>query len=777
MNSAIITGWTGTLFAKMASYTLPLIEAYAARHGAFFTSVNLTGERPPSWHKVEILIQALQQVDQVAWIDSDVVIMRPELSIFNELGADDWQGLVEHHTECGTVPNCGIWVVRKEMLPVLQEAWNSGKYIDHPWWEQAAIIEKMGYKVEHTFATLEEPSPLYHKTKWLGAEWNHHPSDSRKVEEPRFRHITLYPDRLDAVRFYADQAQSILISDTPSTKRNDLLFVQNLERFFPEGHEVRQEVIKEYALRKSETNMYLEDESPFLFWGGQISNLRALDNEMRKIAQQIECIPGSTIGIFGIGPLLPYLKFSKKKLVVFDDEIANITSCIEGMELKNVDVSFCFSPQEFVEFKVNGIIVFEQYKKSHESSFENLKSQYEASRTISTEKESAQKSLAVISSATPSYLPRVLVQARKNLYQAKGGDTVALRRSCEALENQGVQVVIDVEGRENPREFDIIHLYNFSTPQEIEAFARNACQAGTPFVVTTLYEDLDSFFPKMRLYGEAMTSYLKGEFGHVTFKEIKDAVRDALPSMQNGLTRDNHFVASEAHALIASGEREAKMIKKDFPYTKRIESIHFGSQGLPEVQESLFTEKYGVKDFILCVGRIEWRKNQAILLKAMKDSEMPIVLVAGNMTYQPDYQKAVENYKRRGKTLVVSDLSLEELASAYRAARAHVLPSWFELPGLVSLEAARCGTPVVGTTYGTLSDYLGSEASYCDPESVYSIRLAIEEAINKEKGSPSLIACAEQFTWEATAKNLISLYNSVLIGESNSRGVSESYSL
>ena len=207
---AIITGWTGTEFAKMAMYSLPLIEHYAKVHECLFACGNLCGPRPPSWLKVKLVEQALQQVDEVAWIDSDVIIEKFDVSIFSQLSEDAWQGLVEHDTASGIIPNCGIWVLRKPMLSILSEIWDSNQYIDHGWWEQAAILERMGYKVVGTTAVREKDSLLFSKTSFLGSEWNHHPCDNRQVLNPRFRHVTQYPDRVSAARYFAKKVESDL---------------------------------------------------------------------------------------------------------------------------------------------------------------------------------------------------------------------------------------------------------------------------------------------------------------------------------------------------------------------------------------------------------------------------------------------------------------------------------------------------------------------------------------------------------------------------------------
>jgi len=199
MPDLVLTGWAGVEFAQIAAHTLPRIHAYAANHGLACGCANLAGERPASWMKVRALIEALQTHERVAWIDADVVILDGSANIVSELGSA-WQGIVEHETECGLVPNCGVWVVAQPMLPVLVDVWNAEHCVDHPWWEQAALLEQMGYLVDGVRSTLDKPTTLYELTKFLHPTWNHHPSDRRRVDAPRFLHVTQYADRLGTIR-------------------------------------------------------------------------------------------------------------------------------------------------------------------------------------------------------------------------------------------------------------------------------------------------------------------------------------------------------------------------------------------------------------------------------------------------------------------------------------------------------------------------------------------------------------------------------------------------
>lgn len=213
MRPLLLTGWCGPEFAKIANSTLPLMERYAEKHGMDFQCVNLHSEdAPPSWVKVPRLLTALRRGQETClWIDADVVVFDSSKTILEDVQADSWQAVVEHVTECGQVPNCGVWVVRGPMLSVLEEVWLArDKYLHHPWWEQAAMLERMGYRLDLTHgwpsAARGEPTCLFDRTTFLPPKWNHHPSDRNAVKDAAFVHVTQYPDRAHACQEFAKYA-------------------------------------------------------------------------------------------------------------------------------------------------------------------------------------------------------------------------------------------------------------------------------------------------------------------------------------------------------------------------------------------------------------------------------------------------------------------------------------------------------------------------------------------------------------------------------------------
>ena len=117
---------------------------------------------------------------------------------------------------------------------------------------------------------------------------------------------------------------------------------------------------------------------------------------------------------------------------------------------------------------------------------------------------------------------------------------------------------------------------------------------------------------------------------------------------------------------------------------------------------------------------------------------------------------------RGARRLYLPHLAAHELAAAYAAARVHVLPSWHETVGLVSLEAALGGCNVVSTANSGAAEYLGDAAWYCDPRSVDSIREAVASAYAAPLRPQLGEAIAGHYTWRRAAEETLRGYEEVM---------------
>lgn len=189
MSRALVTFATGA-YLELAELSRPGMAAYADRHGyQLRTRPPGLRLRPPSWLKVAALLEELERHDEVLWLDSDVVVVDDALDLADEVPADAWQALVRHHTPDGEVPNGGVWLVRRPMRDELERLWQMTRYLNHPWWEQAGLLDLLGYRHEPRPVELIAPTALYDRTHWLGLEWNSHEQNDRHPA-PRLAHAT-----------------------------------------------------------------------------------------------------------------------------------------------------------------------------------------------------------------------------------------------------------------------------------------------------------------------------------------------------------------------------------------------------------------------------------------------------------------------------------------------------------------------------------------------------------------------------------------------------------
>ena len=114
---------------------------------------------------------------------------------------------------------------------------------------------------------------------------------------------------------------------------------------------------------------------------------------------------------------------------------------------------------------------------------------------------------------------------------------------------------------------------------------------------------------------------------------------------------------------------------------------------------------------------------------------------------------------------MIDHLPQELLASAFAAARVHCLASWMDTCGLVSLEAALSGTPLVGSTFGHELEYLQRDAWLADPADPESLRRAVEAAWeagpHSERPTRLKQRILSEFNWEKTADATLDLYKDI----------------
>jgi glycosyltransferase involved in cell wall biosynthesis len=179
--------------------------------------------------------------------------------------------------------------------------------------------------------------------------------------------------------------------------------------------------------------------------------------------------------------------------------------------------------------------------------------------------------------------------------------------------------------------------------------------------------------------------------------------------------------------------------------------------------KNLFISKYGIENFVLSVGRIEPRKNQLNLIKAMKGSALPLLIVGDPVS---DYMDYYDECKKAGSGNVIftGRISHEDpmLKSAYKACASFVSQGWFETPGLTALEAGLAGANVATTDKGCTREFFKDFVEYFNPSDIGSIRSAIDKSIHKESSTAFSDYIKRELLWGVAAKKRVEIYRNIL---------------
>ena len=347
-----------------------------------------------------------------------------------------------------------------------------------------------------------------------------------------------------------------------------------------------------------------------------------------------------------------------------------------------------------------------------------------------------QRSLRVLCLIRPDYLTR------------PGGDAIHARALVAALREQGCDITLSGDLRPDLADYDLVHIFNTAGVESPLAQALWARRCGRPAVLSPIYH---WHLPRYR---------------HIAWNWRGDAATEAamvaLERVQQRLLL--RLVAP----ILPSSQPEADALTADFPDLKApLRVVHHGIDGrFAGGDGAHFCSVYELppRGFVLCVGRKEERKNAIAAIAACRDLGLPLVLIGHEPEGAADYLARCRELAAGADPPVrfLTHLDPSIVADAYAAARVHVLPSFFEVAELVSLEAALGGCNIVATANGGMREYLGDAAWYCDPDSAASVKAAVAAAwaapLRPEVGP----ALAERFTWERAARATLDVYQEAL---------------
>lgn len=356
---------------------------------------------------------------------------------------------------------------------------------------------------------------------------------------------------------------------------------------------------------------------------------------------------------------------------------------------------------------------------------------------------------------------KVALVTRSTLFTAPGGDTIQVEQTARYLEEFEVQADIKLSDQViDYSQYDILHFFNLIRPADI---LKHLQLAKGLTVLSPIMVDYSEYDRKQRT---GLSGSLFKLFSGHGIEYLKTAGRwlkgtDKLVSksyLWKGHRKSMQEVLQKVDFILPAADKEWELLNNHFRVNKPYLKISNG------VDTSLFkpvTSCTRDPQLILCVARIEGLKNQLNLIKALSGTKYKLLLVGSAAPNQKSYLNKCKSLAASNVTFI-EHMPQKELLKYYSLAKVHVLPSWFEVCGLSSLEAAAMGCQVVISDKGYTREYFGGHAFYCDPDSPDSILAAIDKAANTGSSTCLQENIKLEGTWRHAASKTASVYKRLM---------------
>ena len=359
---------------------------------------------------------------------------------------------------------------------------------------------------------------------------------------------------------------------------------------------------------------------------------------------------------------------------------------------------------------------------------------------------------------------RVLFQIRRNIKDFPGGDVIQMLKTKQYLQDLGVHVGLSLDSAPDCSSYDIVHLFNITDIRDTYVQCKNAKNQGRVVALSPIYWPTREF----RASGASrhwIRSIIPASPKRLARYLIYHLLREDRPTAllaRIGELQMQHEVLTISDLILPNSRMELQMLLADFDRLGR-DKFAVVPNGVDTKIIDMTAHRAGAKqrDTVLCVARIEARKNQLRLISALRDVPVPLVFV-GKIPNTGYARACLAIAKRRGNTRFVGPVPHEQLRSIYISARVHVLPSWYETPGLSSLEAALAGCNIVVSDRGSVREYFAQHAWYCDPTNEQSIKTAILQAYTAPMNTKLARIISKRYDWKVAARLTLTAYERAL---------------
>ncbi|MFC2065130.1 glycosyltransferase [Chloroflexota bacterium] len=277
-----------------------------------------------------------------------------------------------------------------------------------------------------------------------------------------------------------------------------------------------------------------------------------------------------------------------------------------------------------------------------------------------------------------------------------------------------------------------------------------------------------------------------------TLGEMKNKVVKNVDVIEspNRIESEN-LILKEADQIVAATSTERTQLER--LYTVDIEKVivippgvdtsHFYPIPVDEAREYIGVN---LEDkMVLYVGRIEPLKGIDTLISAMSclnfmeavgDKPVSLSIIGGDPDVSPAFmttemtrlQEMSNNLGMEKMVIFLGKRSQDTLPYYYSSADVVVMPSHYESFGLVALEAMACGTPVIGSQVGGLTQLVqdgrtGFHVQNDDPQELCEkLKLLVSDDELRNKLGKQAQQYAKEYAWDVIVEKMKTAYSNLI---------------
>lgn len=181
-------------------------------------------------------------------------------------------------------------------------------------------------------------------------------------------------------------------------------------------------------------------------------------------------------------------------------------------------------------------------------------------------------------------------------------------------------------------------------------------------------------------------------------------------------------------------------------------------------------EKYGLPErYVICVGTVEERKNQATVVRALSllEGDVKLVIVGRPRgQYPEEVRRVARECGMEGRVVFLERAAFADFPVLYGGAVASVYMSVFEGFGIPVLESMCCDTPVVTSNVSSMPEAGGYAALYAAPTDYETVAAHLRHLLENESFRQEIIERGRiqrmKFAPKKVSADMMAVYGSLL---------------